>query len=68
LTSIGLVTLNGQTPFDITLDATGKFVYVPLRGSDSVAEYAIGTNGTLTLIGSVSTASGAMPAGVATIH
>jgi 6-phosphogluconolactonase (cycloisomerase 2 family) len=60
--------LNGQTPFDITLDATGQFVYVPLRGSDSVAEYAIGTNGTLTLIGSVSTASGAMPSGVATIH
>ncbi len=68
LTSIGMVTLNGQTPFDITLDATGKFVYVPLRGSDSVAEYSIGSNGTLTLIGSVATASGAMPAGVATIH
>jgi 6-phosphogluconolactonase (cycloisomerase 2 family)/urocanate hydratase len=69
LTSIGLVTLNGQTPFDITLDATGQFVYVPLRDSDSVAAYSISpTTGLLTPIGSVATASGAMPSGVATIH
>ena len=68
LTPIGTANItSGTSPFDITLDATGQFAYVPLLNTNVVAEYSINpTTGVLTLIGSVAT--GVAPSGVATIH
>jgi urocanate hydratase len=76
LTTLGPGTVNitgGTNPFDITLDPTGHYVYVPLDGGtntpgSTVAEFSIGTDGTLTQIGTVATPSGGAPSGVATTH
>jgi 6-phosphogluconolactonase (cycloisomerase 2 family)/urocanate hydratase len=76
LTTLGPGTVNitgGTNPFDITLDPTGHYVYVPLEGStnapgSTVAEFSIGTDGTLTQIGTVASPSGGAPSGVATTH
>jgi DNA-binding beta-propeller fold protein YncE/urocanate hydratase len=70
----GTVTITGGTnPFDITLDATGRYAYVPLSGSSTtpgttVAQFSIGADGTLTEVATAATASGAGPSGVATFH
>jgi 6-phosphogluconolactonase len=47
----------GAQPWRITIDPSGKFAYVGNQNSGSISIYTIGSNGTLTAAGTVTTGS-----------
>jgi len=47
----------GSDPFFMTLDPTGRYAYVVNYDGGSVSEYALGTGGALSSIGSIATGS-----------
>jgi DNA-binding beta-propeller fold protein YncE len=54
----------GQIPYQIVVDPSGRFAYVPNSGNSTVSAYTVNqTTGTLTSVGSI--ASGASPVSVA---
>jgi len=61
----GALTANGTAttelnPYSIAIDPTGSYLYVTNQGSNSVSQFAINSNGTLTSLGA-SVATGSKP-------
>jgi len=57
LKSIGTIA-TGSSPVSVTVDPSGKFVYVVNSGSDDVSMFTIGADGTLTSNGTIAAGSG----------
>ena len=55
----------GTTPVSVTVDPSGKYVYVANSGSDNVSQYTIGSNGHLALLSPATAVGFAGPSGVA---
>jgi hypothetical protein len=66
------VSAGGAGAASITIDPTGKFAYATSgdtgAGSSSVAQYAIGADGRLTLLANPTVLSGLGPNGIATVR
>lgn len=54
----------GTSPFSVSVEPTGQYVYVANYKSSTVSQYTIGANGALTPVGSGSVATGTNPNGV----
>jgi 6-phosphogluconolactonase (cycloisomerase 2 family) len=53
LTPLSVPTVSaGQHPFSIAVEPTGEYVYVCNYGSNTISQYRIGSDGTLSAIGS----------------
>jgi YVTN family beta-propeller protein len=65
LTAITAAIAAGSTPESVTVDPSGKYVYVANTGDNDVSRYAIGTDGSLTEITPVA-AAGSSPASITT--
>ena len=57
LAAIGTIAA-GSGPWYITVDASGRYVYVANFNDSTVSQYSLGTGGALTFIGTVATGSG----------
>jgi 6-phosphogluconolactonase (cycloisomerase 2 family) len=54
----------GASPFSVSVEPSGQYVYVANYNADTVSQYTIGTGGVLTAVGSGSVATGSHPNGV----
>ena len=54
----------GSFPYSVTVDPSGRFVYVANNGDDSISQYTIGTNGGLTPLSPATVAGAAGPASI----
>jgi 6-phosphogluconolactonase (cycloisomerase 2 family) len=54
----------GTSPFSVSVEPSGQYVYVANYNADTVSQYAIGATGALTPVGSGSVATGSHPNGV----
>ena len=60
---------SGSTPSSVTVDPSGKYVYVAnYRNDSSVSQYTIGTNGALTSMATATVAAGTGPYSVTTVR
>jgi DNA-binding beta-propeller fold protein YncE len=53
-------------PLSVTVDRSGKYVYVANNGDNTVSQYTIGADGTLTAMSPATVAAGTNPASVST--
>jgi YVTN family beta-propeller protein len=58
--------LAGDTPTSIALDPSGKYVYVTNSGDNTVSQYSVAANGTLTALTQGAVAAGNAPNAIAT--
>jgi DNA-binding beta-propeller fold protein YncE len=56
----------GDTPTSIALDPSGKYVYVTNSGDNTVSQYSVASNGTLTALMQGPAAAGNAPNSIAT--
>jgi 6-phosphogluconolactonase (cycloisomerase 2 family) len=54
----------GASPFSVSVEPSGQYVYVANYNADTVSQYTIGATGALTPVGSGSVATGSHPNGV----
>jgi 6-phosphogluconolactonase (cycloisomerase 2 family) len=54
----------GASPFSVSVEPTGQYVYVANFNAKTVSQYAIGSTGVLTAVGSGAVATGSHPNGV----
>jgi 6-phosphogluconolactonase (cycloisomerase 2 family) len=58
---------SGSEPNSVTVDASGKYVYVTNYSDDSVSQYTIGADGTLTPMSPATVEAGLSPSSVVTV-
>ena len=64
LTSLGSFT-TGDEPKEIAFSSTGQYLYVTNYGSNSISEFSVDSNGTLSAVGTA--AAGSEPLGITTV-